>query len=77
VECEERSRLWDRYNSCLTKLTDAASTLEKSVNSAAYSAELMSLKAAKEDCIHAREAWESHLTTHHCDTMRSFGSHSQ
>ena len=74
VECAERDRLWDHYNECLNKLTDAATALEKTANGVVFAAELMSLKAAKEECIQAREAWESHLRTHQCDHARSFGS---
>jgi hypothetical protein len=74
VECVERDRLWGRYNEYLTKFTDAATTLETAVNSIVFAAEMMALKAAKDECVQARQDWESHLKTHQCDKATSFGS---
>ena len=74
MECAERTRLWDYYNDCLNKFTAAATVVENGVNSMVLAAEIMALKATKDECVRAREAWESHLRTHQCDKAASFGS---
>jgi hypothetical protein len=67
VSCPERERLWEEYNEALALFTACAEELEKPFTATTFSTLLISVRAAKDRCKLAREAWETHLRAHGCD----------
>ncbi len=67
MSCPEREKLWQEYTEALTLFTACAEELEKPFTAATFSTLLISVRAAKDQCKQAREAWEAHLRIHGCD----------
>jgi hypothetical protein len=69
--CVERDKLWNEYTASPSVFTACAEDLEKPFTASIFGLRLIAVRAAKDDCKRAREAWEQHLVTHLCDGEKS------
>jgi len=66
MDCADRNRLREDYNHALDVVVQCAEDLEKPFTATTFSLRLIAVRAAKDDCKRARDAWEAHLRLHIC-----------
>ena len=74
MDCADRERLWKNYNDALDVFTQCAEDLEKPFTATTFGLKLIAVRAAKDDCKRARDAWETHVLSHQCNGPLAAGT---